>query len=244
MSDGRPTGRAPPRGWVWPGTAGRLPCRMRRGAASRWPATSFGLDVRELDDLRPFRDFIAQERRVLLGGVADGIGAFGFEPFLRTPANSMILSTSALIFMMISRGVLARCSEPVPRHRFETLQARFVERRHVGQRRVRCEARDRERAQLAALDQRERRREAVEDDVDVAADEIGQRAARCPCTGRAPSSRRPSSLNSSPARWLEPPVPDRAEIELARLRLGKRDQFLHDFRRHARIDDQHERRAC
>ena len=65
--------------------------------------------------------------------------------------------------------------EAVPRRHFHTRKPGFGKCRHVGQFRRALRAHDGKRLDLASLDERHRRRRGVEVELDLPADEIGER---------------------------------------------------------------------
>ena len=135
-----------------------------------------------------------------------------------------------------------RREDAEPRRRLEARKTGFRNRRHVRQRGRTRERRDGERAHLARLDLRQRRRQVVEHQLHLPAKEIlqGRSAALVRDVGHLHAGHHLEELAGQVDRRS---VARRCEVELAGICLRIGDELGHRVRGHRRIDDQHVRNA-
>ena len=116
-------------------------------------------------------------RRVKSSGVLLITSEPSFSKVWRVRGWSSTFSSASRTFATTSFGVADGSGEGRGRRRFEAADARFVDRRHVGQEHRALQCRHRDRAQLARLDVRARRADLVEHEMDLPAEEIDHRGA-------------------------------------------------------------------
>ena len=153
-----------------------------------------------------------------------------------------IFCTSLASFDTICGGVPGRREDALPRSGLESRIAALGDRRHVRDGRQPIRTRHREDAQLPAFHLRIRREHAVEQQVRLSADDVGDRLRAALVRDVGPVDLR--ALRELDAGEVRRTAGRRRRvIELARLRLGERHELGHVLRRHARIHREDVRRV-
>ena len=142
-----------------------------RGIRRHRHAPVLQLDLRVVDELRPFLGLAHQRRTVLRGGARLGIDALRDQRLahggIGNGLGQRVAQDRHPVGRHAGRGDESPCAGDVERR-----QAHFGERRHVRQRGRAFRPRDGQRAQLAGLDERHRG-DVVHRRLHAAADEVG-----------------------------------------------------------------------